>query len=180
MGTSSIKEKSKVFAYWGNDGNTTTPDYDIWSDYEGVWHLTNAIDSSTAERNATTEGSVSLGNTGLIGKGLTLSSSGNLVITGTGIPADQARTVSLWMSHCFSGQLAGWGDSSNNWAISWDNQGPRVATGNGGIRQGGGLWFPDNGTILPFPTLNGVDLNQQEFIGMEVWLIYQYPALMQW
>ena len=93
-----LSEKSKVFAYWGNDGNTTTPDYDIWSDYEGVWHLTNAIDSSTAERNATTEGSVSLGNTGLIGKGLTLSSSGNLVITGyTGIPADQARTVSLWM-----------------------------------------------------------------------------------
>ena len=53
--------KSKIFAYWGNDANKSLPNNDIWSEYEGVWHLTDAIDSSTSERNVTTEGSVSLG-----------------------------------------------------------------------------------------------------------------------
>ena len=59
-----------------------------------------------------------------------------------------------------SGQLGGWGDSSNSWQISWDNQGPRVVTGNGGIRQGNG--FPVSGQwhhlLISYPG-GGADLN---------------------
>ena len=64
-----LNENSKIYAYWGNDNNTTLPAHDVWSDYEGVWHLTDSIESSNAGRNATTEGSVNLGDSGLIGRG---------------------------------------------------------------------------------------------------------------
>ena len=158
-----LNENSKIYAYWGNDNNTTLPAHDVWSDYEGVWHLTDSIESSNAGRNATTEGSVNLGDSGLIGRGLSLTSSGNLVISGyAGITADHPRTVSLWMKSVDnSGQLGGWGDGSNNWSISWNSQGPQVATGNGGIRQGSGFFAPGqwHHLTVSYPG-NGADLNQ--------------------
>ena len=77
-----LNENSKIFAYWGNDSNITMPNYDVWSDYQGVWHLQDALDSSNAGRNASSEGSVTQNQPGVIGKSLTLSSSGNLVVPG--------------------------------------------------------------------------------------------------
>ena len=57
--------------------------------------------------------------------------------------------------------MAGWGDSSNNWAISWIIKVLELLRVTGGFVREVGLWFPDNGTILPFPTpWNGADLNQ--------------------
>ena len=42
-----LNENSKIFAYWGNDSNITMPNYDVWLDYQGVWHLQDALDSQT-------------------------------------------------------------------------------------------------------------------------------------
>ena len=74
--------KKVSFAYW-NDNNTTLPTHDVWAAYDGVWHLKDVTDSSNAQRNATTEGSVSLEADGIIGEGLSLSSAGNLLLQDT-------------------------------------------------------------------------------------------------
>ena len=158
-----LNDKSKIYAYWGNDNNTTLPSHNLWSDYEGVWHLKDVIDSSSAERNASAEGSVNVGDDGIIGKGVSLSTAGNLVITGyQGISSDQPRTVSVWLkAGDNSGQLSGWGDSANHWSMAWNDQGPRILTGNGGIRQGNGS--PVSGQWHYFSVAypgNGADLNE--------------------
>ena len=39
--------ESRIFARWGNDDNTTQPpSSDIWSEFEGVWHLGDILDST--------------------------------------------------------------------------------------------------------------------------------------
>ena len=79
--------KKVEFLHIGESNNTTCLHICIGF-YDGVWHLKDVTDSSNAQRNATAEGSVSLGADGIIGEGLSLSSAGNLAITGyKGIPS---------------------------------------------------------------------------------------------
>ena len=73
---------SDIFAYWGNEDNTTLPVHDIWSDYSGVWHLSSARDDTSSGNDASSVGSADLNVSALIGNGLRLSSSGHLSATG--------------------------------------------------------------------------------------------------
>ena len=111
---------SDIFAYWGNEDNTTLPVHDIWSDYSGVWHLSSARDDTSSGNDASSVGSADLNVSALIGNGLRLSSSGHLSATGyKGILDGDARTVSLWMRSVDSpGPLLSWGAPSNYWEIS--------------------------------------------------------------
>ena len=152
-----------IFAYWGNEDNTTLPVHDIWSDYSGVWHLSSARDDTSSGNDASSVGSADLNVSALIGNGLRLSSSGHLSATGyKGILDGDARTVSLWMrSVDSSGPLLSWGAPSNYWEISWDTQGPKVITGAGGVRQGSGQLISGDWhhLLVTYPG-NSADMNQ--------------------
>ena len=63
-----FSESTHVFAYWGNDANTTPSSQNIWTDYEAVWHSSDTTDSTGNGRDASTEGTISFDNGGLIGK----------------------------------------------------------------------------------------------------------------
>ena len=53
--------RSPIYAYWGNDNNTSMPVHDIWSDYQGVWHLVDNADSSNGGNDTATVGVTALG-----------------------------------------------------------------------------------------------------------------------
>ena len=157
-------------------------DQNIWTDYEAVWHSSDATDSTGNGRDASTEGTISFDNGGLIGKNLSLSS-GNLVINGyTGISGGEARTVSLWMKSVdSSGSIIGWGDNANHWDLSWDEQGGRVALGNGGVRKGNGS--PLSGhwhhLLISYPGA-GADLNKTRIYWDGVLVDLPASSLMDW
>ena len=79
---------SPLYAYWGNDNNTSMPVHDIWTDYQGVWHLADNTDSSSLGNDTATVGVTALGSGGLIGHGLSLCPQ---VIFGTGYKGYQRR-----------------------------------------------------------------------------------------
>ena len=78
-----LDQQSRIFAYWGNDGNTTLPSYESWSDYHAVWHLDDTSDDSNNSYDTSSVGTVTTGDPGLIGGALSLSSSGYLSATTT-------------------------------------------------------------------------------------------------
>ena len=60
--------ESRIFARWGNDDNTTQPpSSDIWSEFEGVWHLGDILDSTVNSRNGSSSGTLSFTSYGVIG-----------------------------------------------------------------------------------------------------------------
>jgi hypothetical protein len=129
---------SKFYAYWGNDSNTSLPSSSLWSSYTGVWHLSDNLDSSISNRDAATEGTVTLGQNSLIGRGMNLNGAGNLITNSyKGILGGQARTVSLWMRSVDDGHpVLSWGAVGNHWSVSWTAYGPKVLLGSGGVRLG--------------------------------------------
>ena len=157
--------ESRIFARWGNDDNTTQPpSSDIWSEFEGVWHLGDILDSTVNSRNGSSSGTLSFTSSGVIGDAINFSGSESLEISGfNGIASDNSRSSSLWLkTNQSSGNLLGWGTAGNYWNLSWDGQGPLVTTGNAsGIRQGSGTIADDQWyhLLVSYPG-DTADLNQ--------------------
>ena len=99
----SLSPSSKVFAYWGNDDNTTVPSYRIdgslWSGFDGVWHMEDTTDSSSNLRTATGNGGVTIGVSSIVGRGSLLDGNDDdFSINGyNGITGNNARSISMWL-----------------------------------------------------------------------------------
>ena len=139
----SFNDEDSIFAYWGNDNNTSIPSYrtdgSVWSNYEGVWHLKNGSDSSSNSRTATTNAGMLLNNSSLIGTGGQLDGlDDDLSINSyLGISGNNPRSVSMWMkSSDLTGGLLGWGSASNHWNLAWNSTGPRIETNASFYEQG--------------------------------------------
>ena len=66
-----ITPELKLFAYWGNEDNVSLPDYrtdgTVWSDYAGVWHLSDLTNASSNNFDASSNGSPELNASGVSG-----------------------------------------------------------------------------------------------------------------
>ena len=124
-----LNSNTKLFAYWGNDLNTTIPTYasdgSLWNQYEAVWHFSSSGEDSTGfSRTATgVNGAVTYGSS-LIGNGVTMNEPSYLTTIGyNGIVGNSARSISLWMrSGSGTGSFLGWGDSSDRWDFSLESK----------------------------------------------------------
>ena len=158
----------QIFAYWGNEDNTTLPSYrtdgSVWSGYEGVWHFSGFTDSSSRDRATTASGSPQIELNGISGSSIRLDGIDDTIsISGyKGIGSDNERSIETWVqSEQSSSGVLGWGGSGNRWNFGWTQQGPKIHTdNNNGERQGSG---PIGGQgwvhlLASYPG-NGADLN---------------------
>ena len=143
MNIPSFNDEDSIFAYWGNDNNTSIPSYrtdgSVWSNYEGVWHLKNGSDSSSNSRTATTNAGMLLNNSSLIGTGGQLDGlDDDLSINSyLGISGNNPRSVSMWMkSSDLTGGLLGWGSEVITGILLWNSTGPRIETNASFYEQG--------------------------------------------
>ena len=163
-----VNPNLNLFAYWGNDLNTTTPSYrsdgSVWADYAGVWHFSNYTDSTSNNRNASASGSPQTNSLGVSGYALQLSgTTDKLSISGyNGLMNDSTRSIETWVfSEQSESGILGWGGFGNNWNLRWNNQGPLVSTDNGSTKRqgsgniGNGKW---NHILISYPG-NGSDIN---------------------
>ncbi|MEC7628228.1 MAG: LamG-like jellyroll fold domain-containing protein, partial [Verrucomicrobiota bacterium] len=139
--TLEFSTQSVLRAYWGNDGNSTSPNYTLWNDYQGVWHLSDAIDSSSNGYDLSEFGSPGILSGSSLGSGAQLDGSSYYYTSGyQGIDGNNSRSVSLWIKTSESDSYhLGWGDAGNLWNLGWNAQGPFAETENAsGRRQGQG------------------------------------------
>ena len=138
----------KLFAYWGNESNTSAPAYrnngSAWSNYAGVWHFSGYSDSSSNGLVVSANGSPETNTTGISGYAIELENDSNdhLSLSNyTATTGNSARTIETWIksSQSTAGIMA-WGTSGNRWNFTWNSQGTQISTENGGgIRQGSGI-----------------------------------------
>ena len=138
-----LTPSSKVIAYWGNDSNTSSPSYrsdgSLWTDFDGVWHLANGVDSSSNSRTATGNGGPSWGANSLIGQGVSLDGVNDYLSTNSynGISGNNPRSGSLWVkSSAVGGGLLGWGSGTDFWDLNWNGSGPRIQIDGSALEQG--------------------------------------------
>ena len=159
----------KIFAYWGNENNTSSPDYrsdgSTWRDFEGVWHFSDFSDSSEYARDASSIGSPTVNNSGISGKAIQFDGEEDRLTISNykGRLGNSARSIETWIkTDQTAAGIMSWGTSTNRWNLGWNNQGIYASTNNSnGKRQSTGLIGTGEWKhILISYTGNQADLNE--------------------
>ena len=122
-----ITPELKLFAYWGNEDNVSLPDYrtdgTVWSDYAGVWHLSDLTNASSNNFDASSNGSPELNASGVSGYAIRFDGASDyLLIDNFNAPTgSSARTIETWIKSAQTeSEILGWGSSSNRWDLGWN------------------------------------------------------------